>query len=75
MWIWQPSNYMPLVLSLSLSLTIAERKRHLPTINSPNGQQRAAAERQAINTICQGSAADLAKVWFASSNSWKQIVS
>ncbi|KAL4428417.1 hypothetical protein ABPG75_002506 [Micractinium tetrahymenae] len=41
--------------------TLAGRRRYLPNINSKNSGKRAAAERQAKNTVCQGSAADLAK--------------
>lgn len=42
--------------------TIAGRRRYFPEINSPNTTQRRAAERCAVNTICQGSAADLMKI-------------
>ncbi|MDO8136742.1 MAG: DNA polymerase I [Candidatus Brocadiales bacterium] len=42
--------------------TILGRKRPIPGINSQNKQKRAMAERVAINTIIQGSAADLIKV-------------
>lgn len=41
--------------------TLHNRRRWLPDINSENPGARAAAERAAINTICQGSAADIAK--------------
>ncbi|EFN55218.1 hypothetical protein CHLNCDRAFT_52598 [Chlorella variabilis] len=41
--------------------TLAGRRRYLPNINCRDGRKRAAAERQAKNTVCQGSAADLAK--------------
>lgn len=37
-------------------------KRHLPDISSSDSNKRAAAERQAINTVIQGSAADIIKV-------------
>lgn len=33
--------------------TIAGRRRYFPEINSPNVTQRRAAERCAVNTICQ----------------------
>ena len=41
--------------------TLYERRRYLPAIYSRNPKEKAHAERQAINTICQGSAADLIK--------------
>jgi len=42
--------------------TLLGRKRPMPDINSPHGGLRAAAERMAINTPVQGSAADMIKV-------------
>jgi DNA polymerase I-like protein with 3'-5' exonuclease and polymerase domains len=42
--------------------TMLGRKRHLPKIRSADRKDRARAERQAVNTVCQGSAADLIKV-------------
>ncbi|KAK5650782.1 hypothetical protein RI129_001811 [Pyrocoelia pectoralis] len=42
--------------------TYAGRRRYLPLINSENGTVRAQAERQAVNTTIQGSAADIAKL-------------
>ncbi|VAX27550.1 DNA polymerase I [hydrothermal vent metagenome] len=44
------------------TLTIMNRKRFLPDINSSNKQVRQAAERIAINSPIQGSAADIIKV-------------
>jgi len=41
--------------------TISGRRRRIPQIDSPNPQHRAAAERLAINSVVQGSAADLIK--------------
>ena len=41
--------------------TIAGRKRYLDDINSDDSAKRSQAERQAINTVIQGSAADLMK--------------
>lgn len=41
--------------------TIAGRCRPLPHINGPNPAERAKAERQAVNSTIQGSAADLMK--------------
>ncbi|MCL2000388.1 MAG: DNA polymerase I [Planctomycetes bacterium] len=41
--------------------TILKFRREIPDIESPNHQKRARAEREAINTIIQGSAADLIK--------------
>lgn len=41
--------------------TIAGRRRYMPDINSSDTRKRAQAERQAINTTIQGSAADIAK--------------
>ncbi|KAJ3222158.1 hypothetical protein HK099_002624 [Clydaea vesicula] len=42
--------------------TITGRKRFLPLIHSQSFPQRSHAERQALNTIVQGSAADLVKI-------------
>ena len=42
--------------------TLLGRRRPIPGINSSNKQKRSTAERVAINTIIQGSAADLIKV-------------
>jgi DNA polymerase-1 len=41
--------------------TIFGRRRYLPDINSKNGAARMAAERTAVNTPIQGTAADLVK--------------
>ncbi|XP_072939443.1 DNA polymerase theta isoform X2 [Epargyreus clarus] len=41
--------------------TLKKRRRYLPDINHHLGAKRSAAERQAINTMIQGSAADIAK--------------
>jgi len=41
--------------------TMSDRKRRLEDINHPNVARRTAAERQAVNTRIQGSAADLVK--------------
>ena len=41
--------------------TLLGRKRFLPSIHSPNIHARSQAERQAVNTTIQGSAADLVK--------------
>jgi DNA polymerase-1 len=42
--------------------TLAGRRRLLPDIHSPNRQHFALARRQAINTVIQGSAADVIKL-------------
>ena len=42
--------------------TILGRRRYLPEINSANGQLRQAAERIALNTPIQGTAADIIKI-------------
>lgn len=44
------------------TLTLFNRRRYLPDLNSKNRQVREAAERVAINSPIQGSAADLIKV-------------
>jgi DNA polymerase-1 len=44
------------------SQTILGRRRYIPTINSRNKTEKAAAERIAINTPIQGSAADIVKL-------------
>ena len=41
--------------------TLAGRRRYLPDISHKCPQKRSRAERQAVNTLCQGSAADLVK--------------
>jgi DNA polymerase-1 len=41
--------------------TIMGRRRFIPTINSRNKTEKAAAERVAVNTPIQGSAADIVK--------------
>ncbi|CAM9230242.1 unnamed protein product [Choristocarpus tenellus] len=41
--------------------TLTGRRRHLPEINSKNTTLRAQAERQAVNSIVQGTAADIIK--------------
>ncbi len=40
-------------------VTLSGRRRHLPDINSQHAGKRTYAERQAVNSIIQGSAADL----------------
>ncbi|GMH38125.1 hypothetical protein BSKO_06009 [Bryopsis sp. KO-2023] len=45
--------------------TLKGRRRYLPQINDSNWATRSHAERQAINSICQGSAADLVKIAMA----------
>lgn len=42
--------------------TIGGRRRLLPNISSNNTQEQALARRQAINTVIQGSAADIIKI-------------
>jgi DNA polymerase-1 len=42
--------------------TLAGRRRLLPEIHSDNNQLRSQARRQAINTVVQGSAADIIKI-------------
>jgi DNA polymerase theta len=42
--------------------TLLGRKRYISNISSSDYKLRSRAERQAVNTVCQGSAADLIKV-------------
>ena len=42
--------------------TLTNRRRYLPNINSSNRQMRNFSERAAVNTVIQGSAADLMKI-------------
>jgi DNA polymerase-1 len=44
------------------TLTLSGRRRPIPEINSPQGNLRSAAERAALNTPLQGTAADLIKL-------------
>lgn len=46
---------------LGYAETILGRRRYIPTINSRNKTEKAAAERIAVNTPIQGSAADIVK--------------
>ena len=48
--------------SLGYTSTIMKRRRYLPDLHSKNRQMREAAERIAINSPIQGSAADMIKV-------------
>jgi len=47
--------------SLGYVSTISGRRRYIPTINSRNKTEKSAAERIAVNTPIQGSAADIVK--------------
>jgi DNA polymerase I-like protein with 3'-5' exonuclease and polymerase domains len=42
--------------------TLLGRRRYLPGIHSSDAGDRAQAERQSVNSVCQGSAADLIKL-------------
>ena len=42
--------------------TILHRRRKIPNLNSKNANKRSQAERLAVNTVTQGSAADLIKL-------------
>ncbi len=54
-------------------VTIAGRQRSLPDIMSNNHQARAMAERQSINTLIQGSAADIIKLAMLAVHKDKQL--
>lgn len=54
-------------------VTIAGRQRSLPDIMSNNHQARAMAERQSINTLIQGSAADIIKLAMLAVHRDKQL--
>jgi len=47
---------------MGLVKTLSGRIRHLPDINSDKPKIKSHAERQSINTIIQGSAADITKM-------------
>nr|XP_020645197.1 DNA polymerase theta [Pogona vitticeps] len=51
--------------------TMTGRRRYLPTIKDSNPYKKAQAERQAVNTVVQGSAADIVKT--ATVNIQKQL--
>jgi DNA polymerase-1 len=53
---------MELARKTGYSTTILGRRRPIPDINSRNQTQRGLAERTAVNTVTQGSAADLIKL-------------
>ncbi|CAH0605555.1 unnamed protein product [Chrysodeixis includens] len=53
--------------------TLTKRRRYLPDINSNVISKRNAAERQAVNTMIQGSAADIAKAAMCSIDSWNSF--
>ena len=48
--------------NLGFVTTLTGRKRNIPDIHSTNGQKFALARRQAINTVIQGTAADIIKL-------------
>jgi len=54
-------NVIQQVKKLGYVKTIFGRKRFVPEINSPNSTIRASGERIALNTLIQGSAADIIK--------------
>ncbi|XP_050073096.1 DNA polymerase theta [Anopheles maculipalpis] len=58
-------RYIERVVRLTRQLgyieTLTGRRRHLPAISSANARERAEAERQAVCTTIQGSAADILK--------------
>ncbi|XP_052896497.1 DNA polymerase theta [Anopheles moucheti] len=58
-------RYIERVVRLTRQLgyieTLTGRRRHLPAISSENARERAEAERQAVCTTIQGSAADILK--------------
>lgn len=56
--IWQ-KRVWSLTRRLGYVKTIGGRRRHLPEIYSDDGYVRSRAERQAVNAIIQGSAADI----------------
>ncbi|MFS8564409.1 MAG: DNA polymerase [Rhabdochlamydiaceae bacterium] len=55
-----------------LAITITGRKRPIPDIESKNPMVRAAAERLAVNTPLQGTAADLIKIAMIQIDSYLQ---
>ena len=64
---WEVPAASPAGLALPAAMagfaeTILHRRRALPDIKSKNANKRNQSERMAINTVIQGSAADLIKV-------------
>ncbi|SCW28069.1 DNA polymerase I [Borreliella japonica] len=55
-------NQINFVRNVGYSETILKRRRYIKEINSNNYLERSAAERIAINSIIQGSAADIMKI-------------
>lgn len=58
---WQ-QQVVAAVRKKGFTWTLTGRKRWLPKIRSAEGRDRGEAERQAINTMVQGSAADIMKI-------------
>ena len=56
------SDTLQLCKAKGYVVTIAGRKRFLPAIHSVDKSAQSQAERQAVNTVIQGSAADLVKM-------------
>lgn len=56
------TNQINFVRNTGYSETILKRRRYIKEINSNNYLERSAAERIAINSIIQGSAADIMKI-------------
>jgi DNA polymerase I len=59
--ITEPLNHLRAALQTGYVSTIMGRRRYLPGINSSDSSKRSQAERQAVNSIIQGSASDIIK--------------
>lgn len=55
--------------------TLAGRRRLLPELHSPNNQMASEARRQAVNTVIQGTAADIIKMAMVAANKDKELKS
>jgi DNA polymerase-1 len=61
--LWWKNAVKGEALSSGVTYTLGRRMRHLPDLKSKDNGLRARALRQSVNSVIQGSAADLVKLW------------